>query len=266
MSLRLKRTARAALVAYNLVIGPFLAFALIATAQWWWAIPVILVGHAIWMTSTLWPQCAWFGDVWVNQTDAGSSPPDSVWLTVDDGPHPEDTPALLDLLDKHSAKATFFFIGRHAARHPKLVREVIERGHTVGNHTMTHDQYRFWAYGPGGCRREVEDCQRTLAELGVQTRYFRAPAGLKSPFLQAAVERAGLTLVCWTARGLDGILSDRAKIMERLKATTRSGGIVLVHEGRADEDGVRIAPDVMRSLLEWLDQQGLRCVLPDTTA
>jgi peptidoglycan/xylan/chitin deacetylase (PgdA/CDA1 family) len=170
---------------------------------------------------------------------------------------------LLDILERHGAQATFFFIGRNVAKYPDLVREVVRRGHTVGNHTMNHDQYWFWAYGPRGAQREVADCQAALTEAGVEARYFRAPAGLKSPFLQSAVERAGLPLVCWSARGLDGISTDRARIMARLKESVRPGGIVLVHEGRADENGDRLAPDVLAALLEWLDETGIRCVLPD---
>lgn len=266
MTTSAQRFARRLLVAYNVLVGPVLAIGLLAVGNGWLALAAILLGHAVWMTSTLWPQCSWFGEVWTRAEQAGAVGPHAIWLTIDDGPHPEDTPVLLDLLDKHDAKATFFFIGHNVEKYPELVRKVAERGHTIGNHTMNHDQYRFWAYGPKGCRREIEQCRIALANAGAETRYFRAPAGLKNPFLQAAAERAGLAFVCWSSRGLDGVSSDRGRILDRLKATARPGGIVLVHEGRADEDGNRIAPDVLSSLLEWLDEQAIRCALPDITA
>jgi peptidoglycan/xylan/chitin deacetylase (PgdA/CDA1 family) len=187
-----------------------------------------------------------------------------VWLTIDDGPDAEDTPRLLDALDRRGARATFFFIGEKAARHPELVAEVVRRGHALGNHTMSHAQFWFWAFGPGAARREIVECQAELAKAGgVAPGWFRAPAGLKNPWVHEVVEAEGLRLAGWSARGLDGVDADKARVLERLKRAVRPGTIILMHEGRRDLQGERLAPQVLDELLRWLDGNGYRCVLPD---
>ncbi|MDP4780163.1 MAG: polysaccharide deacetylase family protein, partial [Akkermansiaceae bacterium] len=99
-----------------------------------------------------------------------------IWLTLDDGPCPETTPAVLDLLDEHGAKATFFLIGDRAAKHPELVREIRRRGHGIGNHSWSHPRAFFWCLGPVRTWREITRCQRALTEItGEAPVWFRAP-------------------------------------------------------------------------------------------
>ncbi|MFC7688916.1 polysaccharide deacetylase family protein [Paeniroseomonas aquatica] len=105
----------------------------------------------------------------------------AVALTFDDGPDPEVTPRVLDLLDRHGATASFFVIGRKAARHGALLREIGRRGHTIENHSYHHAK-SFACRGPWALRREVVLTQRAVAEAtGVAPRFFRAPMGLRSP-------------------------------------------------------------------------------------
>ena len=263
----LRVQARRSVIAYNAIIGPLLALYFVSTGDPLWALPSVLAGHAFWMYSTLVPHCAWFGEVVtsVRQLDP-TAEPDTVWLTIDDGPHPDDTPALLELLDAHDAQATFFFIGRNAAAHPDLVQEVVARGHQVGNHTMTHPHYRFWAYGPSQVRRELAEGERVLTELaGRPVSFVRAPAGLKNPFVQAYLDGRGHRLIAWSARGLDGVSSDRDRILERIGANIEPGAIILVHEGRSDDANERLAPDVLAGVLSTLADRGLRCRIPRAT-
>lgn len=255
-----KRRIRQGIIVVNCV-APFVMLGLFIAGHPWWALAVIVFAHALWLLPTLLPACDWCGPVVCKLPPTGEK---EVWLTIDDGPDEHDTPLLLDLLDAHGAKATFFFIGAKAARHPGLVREVVSRGHEVGNHTMTHPQYSFWAYGPGAARREIMDCQRALHEAcGVTPTWFRAPAGFKSPFVQAIVEREGLRLACWSARGLDGVDTYKTRVLERLKSGIAPGAIILMHEGRLDLEGKRLAPQVLGGLLTWLQANGYRCVLPE---
>ena len=105
---------------------------------------------------------------------AGGSRP-RVALTFDDGPHPQDTPAILEILDGAGVRATFFFIGRKARAHPDLVRRAALAGHEVGNHSDTHPWW-FSLAGPGRIRREIEEAGRTLEALtGHPVRFFRPP-------------------------------------------------------------------------------------------
>src|SRR5690606_7457875 len=85
-----------------------------------------------------------------------------VWLTIDDGPDPLTTPRVLDLLDAHRARATFFVIGQKAARHPSLIAEITRRGHTLGNHTHNHPLASYWIAGATRTGREIDACNAAL--------------------------------------------------------------------------------------------------------
>jgi peptidoglycan/xylan/chitin deacetylase (PgdA/CDA1 family) len=91
-----------------------------------------------------------------------------VWLTIDDGPDPQDTPKILDLLSKYQAHATFFLIGKRAAQHPELVREIIRQGHTLGNHTFTHPVASFWMAHSSRLGREIDHCGEVLSTIAPQ--------------------------------------------------------------------------------------------------
>jgi peptidoglycan/xylan/chitin deacetylase (PgdA/CDA1 family) len=265
-----RRFTRRTIIAWN-VLAPFLAIALVMAGQPWWGLALVMCGHALWLFSTMNPSCQWCGEVVtslsqarvgeaVRSDDGGGK---EVWLTIDDGPHPEDTPHLLDLLDAHQAKATFFFIGANAKKHPNLVRQVIKRGHEVANHTMNHPQYWYWAYGPGSAEREIDACQEVLSDIAeVKPKWFRAPAGFKNPIAQQHVEKLGMRVAGWSARGRDGVVTDKERVLQRLYAEIRPGGIILMHEGRVADSGGRLAPQVLGALLEWLGKNGYRCVVP----
>lgn len=242
-------------------------------AVWLWlqghpicAVLLIMTAHALVLIPTLIPSCGWLGRIACNLKQASSPPPtpSTVWLTIDDGPDPDDTPVLLDILDQHHAVATFFFIGEKAAQYPDLVREVVRRGHTVGNHTFTHPQTSFWAYGPTAVKREIKTCQQLLTDLcgNSPISWFRAPAGLKNPFVQAYAEELGLGIACWNARGLDGVERYPAKVLSRLKDQIKEHSIILMHEGRTTLSGDRLAPLVLVDVLEFLAQQQLKTALP----
>lgn len=259
-----RKATRRLIMGWNVIVIP-LALLLLFKGHGWWALTAILSAHALWLAPTLWPACGWWGSVATRlPRPARNESSKGVWLTIDDGPDREDTPRLLDLLDDHKAKATFFFIGEKALRHPELVTEVVRRGHSVGNHSMSHPQYWFWAYGPRAVRREIGECQKALLKCGApRPRWFRAPAGLKNPWVLETAEREGLRVACWSARGFDGVDANRARVMQRLKQSVTPGGIVLIHEGRVDDEGGRMAPAVLGDLLGWFAANGYRCVLPD---
>jgi peptidoglycan/xylan/chitin deacetylase (PgdA/CDA1 family) len=156
-----------------------------------------------------------------------------VALTFDDGPDPAVTPRVLDLLDARGARASFFCVGARAAAHADLVREIARRGHSVENHSARHST-GFGFYGPARLRREVEDAQATLAALvGAAPRFFRAPFGIRSPFLDPVLVRAGLRLASWTRRGYDTVAADAARVLDRLCDGLGAGDILVLHDGMA---------------------------------
>lgn len=154
----------------------------------------------------------------------------SVALTFDDGPDPEVTPRVLDLLDRHGATASFFVIGEKAARQGPLLREIRRRGHTVENHTYNHAG-TFACRGPWALHREVTMTQRVIADaIGLAPRFFRAPMGLRSPLLDPVLALEGLRLVSWTRRGYDGRAGDPGRVLDRLTRGLAGRDILLLHD------------------------------------
>lgn len=182
-----------------------------------------------------------------------------VWLTIDDGPSAE-TMALLDLLDAHGAKATFFLVGDRARAWPDAAREIVHRGHEVGNHSSTHPTAQFWGLPPRRMALEIERAQSDLTTLtGMRPRWFRAVVGMANPFVAAVLQRQGLARVAWSARGFDGAIGDPARVVARVRRKLAPGAIVLTHEGAAHGCSLQ----VVAALLDMLAAEGYTTMLPD---
>ena len=183
-----------------------------------------------------------------------------VALTFDDGPDPEVTPAVLDLLDRQGARATFFFVGKKVEAHPALAAEVVARGHTVENHSYSHPN-TFAFRGPAALEREVLRAQEAIARAtGCRPRYFRAPAGIRNLWLEPCLRRSGLALVSWTRRGFDTVTRDAARVASRLALGLRSGDILLLHDGGSarDTSGRPVVLSALPLLLDALARHSLR--------
>ncbi|WP_207538023.1 polysaccharide deacetylase family protein [Sabulicella rubraurantiaca] len=186
-------------------------------------------------------------------------PAAGVALTFDDGPDPEVTPRVLDLLDRYGARATFFCIGRRAARNGPLLREALRRGHAVENHSHRHSP-AFAARGPLWLWREVTEAQAAIADAtGVAPRFFRAPMGLRSPLLDPVLAAAGLSLVSWTRRGHDALWRDPRRALRRLAGGLTPGDILLMHDGNAARQrcGTPVVLEVLPGLLDAMARAGL---------
>ena len=185
----------------------------------------------------------------------------AIWLTIDDGPDPHDTPRILDLLDRHQAHATFFVVGERTARHPILVREIVRRGHQIGHHTHTHPAGTFWMAGPRRIAAELDRTLDVLRTLGVRPQVFRAPVGFKPLMLAPALASRGLHYVGWSIRSGDTRSTSPEKLAARLERHLRPGAILLLHEGPAVPRAVRVRGIAL--LLEAIAARGLRCEIPE---
>lgn len=184
-----------------------------------------------------------------------------IWLTIDDGPDPHDTPRILDVLDRHRARATFFVIGQLAGKHPALIAEILRRGHEVAHHTHTHPTRMFWCAGPRRVQAELDDALSALAKAGARPRWFRCPVGIKNLFLARELEKRGLRSADWSVRSGDTSSRNPATVVARVMTEVRPGSIVLMHEGELLHERVRVR--AIELLLEALAARNFSCVLPD---
>ena len=232
---------------------------LVALIWWRWGwlagLPAMLASHLPFLWGTLRPDSRLFSPV---LTRLATHDP-VVWLTIDDGPS-ADTLAVLDLLDAHAAKATFFLVGERARARPELVREMVARGHGIGNHSHSHPQSVFWLLGPTRMRAQIDRAQTELTAIaGVAPRWFRAVVGMANPFVAAALRDHGLARVAWSARGFDAVAADPHAVVARIEQDLAPGAIVLLHEGARHGRNV----ESLRLLLQTLDRKGYRAILPD---
>lgn len=150
----------------------------------------------------------------------------AVALTFDDGPHPRFTTALLEVLERHDARATFFMVGRAAAAHPELVARVARAGHVVANHT--HDHPSLPTLSGRERRAQIRAGARALAPYGLPL--LRPPFGHLDRASWFDALRCGQRVVAWTEHCTDWRDDDAETLAARLRAALRPGAIVLLHD------------------------------------
>ena len=162
-------------------------------------------------------------------------------ITFDDGPNPALTPKLLDLLEKHDARATFFVIGRYAGKCPEIVRETAARGHVVANHTQTHPNL-FWL-GQRAIRDELQLTQAAIfAAAGFAPKWFRPPYGFRNPWVGKTAEELSLRTVMWTLIPGDWTPQAPEQLIRKMQPIERhaernlaspneTGDILCLHDG-----------------------------------
>jgi peptidoglycan/xylan/chitin deacetylase (PgdA/CDA1 family) len=247
-----RMSTRATPIVWYIVLAPFATLVLLGlgSLEGLW---ILFFAHLILLATTLIPSFQGFGPVmtFFGQAD------NEVWLTIDDGPDPRTTPAILDLLDRFDAKATFFLVGQKIMDAPDLAQMILDRGHSIGNHTQTHPQLHFWRLGPRRLRHEIERFERTLANLNLPIPcFFRAPTGMKNPYLHPILSARSLFLVGWSARAFDTRVKEPVTAAERLLRAVEPGAILLLHECS------QISIRTLEILLRALDGRQIRCVIP----
>jgi len=153
----------------------------------------------------------------------------AVALTFDDGPDPETTLALLQLLEKLEVKATFFVVGNRVAAYPKLVEQILAQGHTIGNHGFHHDPMAPFK-GAGRALLEIDATQQALAPLGVTPLLFRPPVGITYPAMGRALAQLDLTAVTFSRRAWDRGNRSVKSIARRILHGVRPGDIIMLHD------------------------------------
>jgi peptidoglycan/xylan/chitin deacetylase (PgdA/CDA1 family) len=201
-----------------------------------------------------------FGPVLSRLPDAGA-----VTLTFDDGPNPLATPAILDVLGREGVRATFFVLGRHAERWPELVRRAAAEGHQIANHGYWHR--RLHRRSPGYVRDDVSrGTEAVTRACGVAPRHFRAPHGVRSPWVTPIAAAFGQRTVGWSLGVWDSSRPGPREIARRALRGMRPGSILLLHDGDGyDPDGDRLqTAEALPLIIEGLRGRGLRfATLPE---
>lgn len=230
---------------------------------WPWVVGFMVADHVAAIAAGLHPRSRWIGE---NVTRLPS--PRRVALTFDDGPDPEVTPRVLDLLEAAGVHATFFCIGRKAEAHPELVAAIVAGGHRVENHSYRHSS-AFALLGPGALGRDLDRAQDILERTsGRRPALFRAPAGIRSPILDPLLTRRGLRLVSWSRRGFDTVDGSPDRVLRRMTSNLHGGSILLLHDGGCARNaaGRAVVLEVLPRLLRAIDDLGLEIVPLDPEA
>lgn len=211
-------------------VAPLVAIAFFFERMWIAGVAIIVISHALILYPTLQPNAQWLGPVVTHfETDR-----DEVWLTIDDGPA-DDTPALRALLTARRVPATLFVIGKHD-------------GESLANHSATHPSATFWCLGPRRIAEEIDG--------GVDSRWFRAPVGMKNPFVHPVLARRGMRLIGWSIRGFDATRSDVDAVVRRVASRVRRGAILVMHQGRP------WSLRAIEAVIDELQRRGYAFVIP----
>ncbi len=178
-------------------------------------------------------------------------------LTFDDGPHPDFTPKVLDLLNKYRARATFFCVGRNIEEYPTLFSRILAEGHSVGNHTYGHSR----AFGFFGTEKVIDELNRTKEIImklsGQETKLYRPAFAVTNPMIERAVKHLGLYSIGWNIRSLDTTMRTGPQILKRITSRISKGDVVLLH------DTSQKSVVVLEQLLLFLQDENLQSVTVD---
>jgi peptidoglycan/xylan/chitin deacetylase (PgdA/CDA1 family) len=191
---------------------------------------VILILFAVFIVVGLgvfFPQIKLFG----NFICRGSKKNRRVALSFDDGPDPNSTPQLLELLRAEKIRATFFCIGNRVEKNPELAAQIVRDGHLLENHTYSHN-YLTSFFSVARLREELTQTQNIIKKIsGIAPKFFRPPIGHSTPRTFRVARELNLQVIGWSARSLDTISRDPKKIVARVVSQLSPGGIILLHDG-----------------------------------
>ena len=155
---------------------------------------------------------------------------DKVLLTFDDGPDPDNTQKILDILNEHNIGALFFLIGRKVETNKDIVQKVIEEGHLIGNHSYSHNNLMAF-YSTNALIKDITKAEEMLDSISLdRPKLFRPPIGYTTPNYTRALKRLKLKCVGWRLRTYDTLSKDPERLISRLVRATKKGDIVLFHD------------------------------------
>lgn len=196
--------------------------------------------------------------VYVKALCHGKTDQPVVALTFDDGPDENMTPKVLEVLRRHGVRATFFLVGEKAARNPETVRQILNEGHLIGNHTWSHSPF-FPTWSFTKVEKELAGTEKVVEEItGKRMKLFRPPFGVTNPVIGRAVRHKEYVAVGWSVRSLDTDLKcSREAVCRRVMDRMHNGAVVLLHDRLPEADRL------LEMILQNLEKSGMRVVGTD---
>jgi len=175
-------------------------------------------------------------------------------ITFDDGPHPEFTPKILKVLAEYNVKASFYVIGKNSAGNEKLIEQIHEQGHLLGNHSFSHSFFIDFKSSKGFIE-EINQTNNALEKIiGKRTTLFRPPYGVTTPNIASAVKKLNMHVIGWNVRSLDTTNDDAQTIVKRVTTQLKPGAIVLFHD-TSDK-----TVSVLKQTLNFAKENGFKVV------
>lgn len=170
----------------------------------------------------------------IRQIAFKGAPENSLYLTFDDGPDPLCTPQVLSLLKKYNVKATFFVIGLKARQHPELTSQMLQHGHTIGDHSLDHNTKNYFK-NEATIREWLNSSAANLQELKLSSIGFRSPVGIKTPALNKVLARLRHPLILWSVRFYDTARGLSLEAVKEKMNSLKSGDIILLHDTHPED-------------------------------
>jgi peptidoglycan-N-acetylglucosamine deacetylase len=187
-------------------------------------IPVVLFI----LVSLIMPFIIWSG-FFVPVIFRGRTNKKTVAITFDDGPDRRITPAVLKLLSEYSVKAVFFVTGKNASENPDIIKEILKKGHSIGNHSYNHDPL-LMLRPKGRLYNDIKTTQDVLAGFGIRPLVFRPPAGITNPRLRSVLLKLNLYCINWSVRAFDGGNRNIRNLSGKLLRKVKPNDIILLHD------------------------------------
>lgn len=180
---------------------------------------------------------------------------EGISLTFDDGPDPNFTLQILDILDAHNIVGTFFIIGKKATIHTEILKEINDRGHLIGNHSFSHSS-NLPLFSKSKLKADFLHCSNIIKTLtGREVHFFRPPFGITNPRYSKTLEALNLQSIGWNVRSFDTVLKSPNRLFNRVTGKLRNGSIVLFH------DTQKVTVQTLPKIIRYCEEEGIK-ILP----
>lgn len=184
----------------------------------------------LFLSYNVWGVFSISANVFVKSLNRADTEEKEIALTFDDGPHPEKTSQILEILGKYNIKAAFFLIGEKAEKNYNIIRHIDEEDHLLGNHSYSHKVALTFA-SSGKVHGDIIKCSKIITKAtGRRALFFRPPFGVTNPSIAKAIKKTGYYSAGWSCRSLDTKISEPEKLFLRLKKNLKPGAVYLFHD------------------------------------